>query len=121
MRDIAYSSYLPVNHFGTQVNSLEDSHEIEQRAIKSLESHPHFRGRNFWVQCSYSRPQLYLTGKVPSYYLKQLAQEAVRDVAGVDVVVNRIVVASHMLPVTDPGQGIDKSSLNSGDSRHMKA
>ena len=36
--------------------------------------------------------RLTLQGKVPSYYLKQLLQEAVRDIAGVHIVDNDVEV-----------------------------
>lgn len=36
--------------------------------------------------------EVVITGTVPSYYLKQLAQEAVRNVVGRRRIVNRVVV-----------------------------
>jgi osmotically-inducible protein OsmY len=44
------------------------------------------------VACDYHEGILILRGHVSSYFHKQLAQEAVRDVAGVDKVVNAIEV-----------------------------
>ena len=44
------------------------------------------------VKCEYERGVLTLRGTLATYYHKQLAQEAVRDVAEVRQVVNRIVV-----------------------------
>jgi osmotically-inducible protein OsmY len=43
--------------------------------------------------CDYHEGALILRGDVPSYFLKQLAQEAVRGVEGVEEIVNRIQVA----------------------------
>ena len=68
--------------------------EIENQAQAMLEVHPHFRGRKRWIQCRFSKGGLYLTGTVPSFYLKQLAQEAIRQLDGVRQVVNEIVVAN---------------------------
>lgn len=68
--------------------------EIERNVIQLLERHPHFRGRNLWLQCTCREGNLYLSGKLPSFHLKQVAQEVVRHVEGVRTVVNEIVVAS---------------------------
>jgi osmotically-inducible protein OsmY len=44
------------------------------------------------VGCDYRAGVLLLNGRVPSYYHKQLAQEAVRTVPGVEEILNRIEV-----------------------------
>lgn len=44
------------------------------------------------VGCETKDDVLYLTGRVPSFYLKQLAQTFVRDVPGIAVVVNNLRV-----------------------------
>jgi hypothetical protein len=44
------------------------------------------------VLCEYDRGVLILRGSLPSFYLKSVAQEAVRNLAGVRQVVNRIEV-----------------------------
>ena len=59
-----------------------------------LESHPHFRGRVNEVAISQEGRTLLLTGRLPSFYLKQLVQEAVRHVPGVQNVRNMIDVVS---------------------------
>jgi osmotically-inducible protein OsmY len=46
------------------------------------------------VTCEFERGVLILRGRVPSFYLKQLAQTLVRRVAGVDQVKNLVDVAS---------------------------
>lgn len=83
------------------------SKEIEKRARGLLESQPHFRGRTQLVQYRYSNRRLYVTGKVPSYYLKQIAQEAVRDLEDVELIVNRIVVAVSTSHLENPIQEIE--------------
>ena len=65
---------------------------MENRALEQLESHPHFRGRGHWITCHYQEGCLYLEGKLPSFYLKQLAQEAIRSIEGIDRIENRIEV-----------------------------
>jgi osmotically-inducible protein OsmY len=64
-------------------------------AAKSyLESHPHFRGRVNDVSIMHEDKTLYLTGRLPTFYLKQLVQEAVRHVPGVQYVRNMIDVVN---------------------------
>jgi hypothetical protein len=63
-------------------------------ARQYLESHPHFRGRTSGVLIVQEGRSLYLKGRLPTFYLKQLVQEAVRHVPGVQNVVNQIDVVS---------------------------
>jgi osmotically-inducible protein OsmY len=49
------------------------------------------------IACEYRQGTLTLRGRVPSFYLKQVAQTAVRDLSGVEQVVNGIEV----VPGTD--------------------
>jgi len=56
------------------------------------------RLRQSWYQplwtitCHYHEGMVFLRGRVNSYYLKQLAQETIRNVAGVEQIVNEIEV-----------------------------
>jgi osmotically-inducible protein OsmY len=59
-----------------------------------LEHHPHFRGRINDVSIEHEGRTLFLTGRLPTFYLKQLVQEAVRHVPGVQHVRNLIDVVS---------------------------
>jgi hypothetical protein len=59
-----------------------------------LEHHPHFRGRISDVTIQHEGRTLLLTGRLPTFYLKQLVQEAVRHVPGVQQVRNLIDVVS---------------------------
>jgi osmotically-inducible protein OsmY len=63
-------------------------------ARQYLESHPHFRGRASGVSIAYDGRNLFLTGRLPTFYLKQMVQEAVRHVPGVHSIVNQIDVVS---------------------------
>jgi osmotically-inducible protein OsmY len=45
-----------------------------------------------YVGCEFDRGTLTLHGRVPTFYLKQVAQEAVRAVSGVRQVMNEIQV-----------------------------
>ena len=49
--------------------------------------------RPLWtITCHYHEGMVFLRGRVNSYYLKQLAQETIRNVAGVEQIVNEIEV-----------------------------
>jgi hypothetical protein len=76
--------------------------QLEERAEQLLERHPHFRGKQRWVSCRYVDHKLCLVGCVPSYYLKQLAQESLRELKNVRID-NQLVVncPCGMSPVTD--------------------
>ena len=69
---------------GPRSNSQNsEARQLEKRARKLLERHPHFRGKMRWVSCRYVDQSLRLVGCVPSYYLKQLAQIFLRSTARV--------------------------------------
>lgn len=68
--------------------------DLATMARQFLDSHPHFRGRTSRISIECDGPTLYLTGGLPTFYLKQLVQEAVRHVPGVQSVVNEIDVVS---------------------------
>ena len=61
-----------------------------QAALRRLGRSCHRQVRQ--VTCRYHEGVLLLYGRVPSYYLKQLAQEAVREIEGVEEIINRIEV-----------------------------
>ena len=68
--------------------------DLSALARQHLERHPHFRGRVSDVVIEHRGRTLYLTGRLPTFYLKQLVQEAVRHVPGVQQVRNMIDVIS---------------------------
>lgn len=93
------SANLPARINGTLFSRQCDSNveidrSIEEQARQILEQHPHFHGRSKDVRCCQKDGALCLEGVVPSYYLKQLAQEALRDLKRAIHVENRIAVAS---------------------------
>jgi len=45
------------------------------------------------LECEFSEGILFLRGRVSSYYLKQLAQEVVRSLEGIEKIVNDVEVA----------------------------
>lgn len=77
-------------------SSASDSYDLCSLARQFLERHPHFRGRITNVNIEQQGRSLVLTGRLPTFYLKQLVQEAVRRVPGVQHVYNQIdVVSAH--------------------------
>lgn len=70
---------------------IAEIRQLEKRAAQLLERHPHFRGKQRWVSCHYIDQSLRLVGCVPSYYLKQLAQESLRELDDVSID-NQLVV-----------------------------
>jgi hypothetical protein len=57
-----------------------------------LQRHPHFRGRASLVRIELVEGTIVLSGRLPSYYLKQLLQEAIRLMPGVMDIDNRVLV-----------------------------
>jgi osmotically-inducible protein OsmY len=66
--------------------------EIAEIAQAALRRSAYFELHN--VSCDYSGGVLTLRGRVPTYYLKQIAQASVADVPGVVEVHNRVEVTS---------------------------
>jgi osmotically-inducible protein OsmY len=66
------------------------AHPIEETARTRLRRKAYLALRH--VSCNYQNGVLVLRGRLPSYYLKQVAQEAVGRLAGVDRVENQIRV-----------------------------
>jgi osmotically-inducible protein OsmY len=69
-----------------------DASRIADRARNRLWQSTHLAMRT--VSCEYEEGTLVLTGRLPSFYHKQLAQEVVLNVEGVTRLVNQIEVAS---------------------------
>src|SRR5690348_9431275 len=67
---------------------------IEQKARAIIESHSHFIGRARLFDFDYHDDVLLVRGSVPTYYLKQLLQHALRELDGVRRVDNRVSVAA---------------------------
>jgi osmotically-inducible protein OsmY len=76
------------------VNSATDRVDLIDTARKQLENHPHFRGRLDLLSIDQRGKTLYLSGQLPTYYLKQLVQEIVRRLPGVQSIRNEIDVIS---------------------------
>jgi osmotically-inducible protein OsmY len=69
---------------------LGNTNQTADLAKQQICRQPHLTFQRVW--CEYDRGRLLLRGQVPSFYLKQLAQEAIAGMAGVVLVVNEIEV-----------------------------
>jgi len=70
--------------------STTGTNETADVAQKRIRRQPHLAFQRIW--CEHAGGRLFLKGQVPSFYLKQLAQEAIAGMAGVVQVVNDIEV-----------------------------
>ena len=82
----------------TENRHIDAAAIIVIRAACRLQEHPHFRGRTSAIELEFDQGTIILTGRLPSFYLKQLLQEALRDIDGVETIENRVdVVCPHGL------------------------
>jgi hypothetical protein len=80
------------------MDTLIDSTHVATRARNMISRHAHFRGRADKFEFEYSKNVLVIRGRVPTFYLKQLLQDALKQVEGVGRIDNRVeVVAPHGL------------------------
>jgi osmotically-inducible protein OsmY len=71
-------------------NGRDRSHEVSEAAKSRLEESPYRAVRI--LSCNCRRGILFLRGRLPTFYQKQLAQEAVAKLEGVLHVMNETVV-----------------------------
>ena len=64
---------------------------LDDRVLTALERNPYIARRNLRFETSQGR--VTLRGVVNSYYQKQMAQEAVRHIDGVDEIANELEVS----------------------------
>lgn len=69
-------------------NDVEPS--LLEEANAAIGEAPHLRGRNIRLEAEHNR--IVITGTVPSFFLKQLAQEAIRSVVGINEICNEVRV-----------------------------
>lgn len=66
--------------------------EIVDRAYACLDCHPHFKGRSANIQICCEKSTLVLAGRLPSYFLKQILQSALKELDGVSEIKNDVSV-----------------------------
>jgi osmotically-inducible protein OsmY len=69
---------------------------IERRITRRLRTSPYLSVRR--VTCRFHEGMLRLQGRVPSYYLKQMAQTMVLEMEGVDEIDNQLEVITPPAP-----------------------
>ena len=69
---------------------MTDATKAEIRIDQALESHPVLRGKNLKIQ--QDERKIVVEGDVQSYYQKQLVQEVIRRVDGIEEIENRLFV-----------------------------
>jgi hypothetical protein len=69
---------------------VPDPNPTAEAAKHRILHQPHLTMQRLW--CEFDGARLFLRGQVPSFYFKQLAQEAVIGIDGVRQVVNEIEV-----------------------------
>ena len=67
---------------------------MELRAAMQLNANPSLRQFSSAVQFCFRNGCMVMAGVLPSYFLKQLAQESVRCLEGIEAIDNRIYVES---------------------------
>jgi osmotically-inducible protein OsmY len=67
-----------------------DEQPIIAKVRERLRGHSHLLRQRIW--CEFDGDKLFLRGQVPSFFYKQLAQEAAQSIAGVGQVLNEIEV-----------------------------
>ena len=72
-------------------SSPVDFLKLAETATTCLQASPYLAVRKLW--CELEQGMLFLRGNLDSFYLKQVAQEAVTCVKGTTRLVNEIVVA----------------------------
>ena len=68
--------------------------DAAEQAKWIVTQHPHFRGRAITIEFVECDRLLLVHGQVPSFYLKQVLQTVLRDVAGITRIDNRVDVVS---------------------------
>jgi osmotically-inducible protein OsmY len=71
-------------------HDIDNAKSLAETAKQRILHRPHLSQQRIWCECEQGR--LFLRGQVPSFYFKQLAQEAVSGMEGIRQVVNEIEV-----------------------------
>jgi hypothetical protein len=75
-------------------NETPASDELASRAQALLNAHPQFAGRTRCFQFVVRDDVLVVRGSVPTFYLKQILQNALKELEGIRQIDNQVVVTS---------------------------
>ena len=67
---------------------------IEDLVHRKLAESGYFSCRSRQISCEYHHGVLTLRGRVPSFYLKQMAQAVLKDIDGIERIDNQVDVVS---------------------------
>ena len=76
------------------MDTLTEGCQVITRARDVISRHAHFRGRADKYEFECSKNVLVIRGRVPTFYLKQLLQDALKQVEGIRRVDNRAEVVA---------------------------
>jgi osmotically-inducible protein OsmY len=74
------------------LNFADQPHSLDDRICHALSRHPHLFGRR--VSYRVTAGEVVLTGRVQTYFQKQMAQETLRNIAGLGRIVNELEVVA---------------------------
>jgi hypothetical protein len=92
-----------------------DNSFVARRARDLVASHPHFFGRAEIFEFECSENVLVVRGRVPTFYLKQLLQDALKKLDGVRRVDNRVDVLAYSSSGGQDGVGSSSYETASPD------
>jgi osmotically-inducible protein OsmY len=81
----------------TQTAGTASQAQLQELAERRLRSNPYLALKN--ISCDYLNGALILRGRVENYYLKQVAQEVVARVEGLERIENQIQVVTSGVPI----------------------
>jgi hypothetical protein len=76
------------------MNTLTESSQVATRARDVISRHAHFRGRADRFEFECSKNVLVIRGRVATFYLKQLLQDALKQLDGIRRIENRVEVVA---------------------------
>jgi hypothetical protein len=75
-------------------NTLTMDSQLAMRARDVISRHAHFKGRAHRFEFECAKNVLVIRGRVPTFYLKQLLQDALKEIEGVCRIDNRVEVVA---------------------------
>jgi len=92
----ADGSHLVIGH-GPSPHFFDADVSLARRAQRIVAHLPHFRGRNYPLTFRAYERSVVISGRVPSFYLKQLIQTSLLTLDGVGRIINEVEIDYSML------------------------